>query len=173
MIKSTLIAILASAAAVLAAPLSTHAEEGTPPMQVTKPLPTKTGHVEVNGVNYYYEVRGKGEPLLVLHGGLFSIGMFAPIMPVLAENREVIAVDLQGHGRSTLGNRPISFIDMADDMAVILKQLGYVKVEALGDSLGGGVALRLAIQHPDAVRRLVLVSTPYAQDGWFAEMLPR
>src|SRR5436190_22649840 len=122
MIKSTVIAILASAAAVLAAPPATHAEEGTP-MQVTKPLPTKTGHVEVNGVTYYYEVRGKGEPLLVLHGGLFSIGMFAPIMPILAENREVIAVDLQGHGRSTLGNRPISFIDMGDDMAMILKQL--------------------------------------------------
>src|SRR5437773_4605686 len=173
MIKSTVIAILASAAAVLAAPPSTHAEEGTPPMQVTKPLPTKTGHIEVNLVNYYYEVRGKGDPLLVLHGGLGSIDMFAPIMPALAENREVIAVDLQGHGRTTLGNRPISLVDMGDDMAAILKQLGYGRVDALGYSLGGGVALRLAVQHPDVVRRLVLVSTPFAQSGFYPEMLPQ
>ena len=137
------------------------------------PLPTKTGHVEVRGVNYYYEIRGKGEPLLLLHGGLGSIDMFGPNLAILSANREVIAVDLQGHGRSTLGDRPISLIDMADDLAAIVKQLGYGQVDALGYSLGGGVALRLAIQHPDAVRRLAMISTPFGQDGFFPEMLPQ
>ena len=135
--------------------------------------PTKTGHVEVRGVNYYYEIRGKGEPLLLLHGGLFTIDMFGPNLAILSANREVIAVNLQGHGRSTLGDRPISPIDMGDDMAAIVKQLGYRQIDALGYSLGGGVALRLAIQHPDVVRRLALLSTPFAQDGFFPEMLPQ
>ena len=137
------------------------------------PPPTKTGHVEVKGVNYYYEIRGEGEPLLLLHGGLFSIDMFGPNLAILAAHHEVIAVDLHGHGRTTLGDRPISPIDMGDDMAVIVKQLGYRQVDALGYSLGGNVALRLAIQHSDAVRRLVLLSTPFAQDGFFPEMLPQ
>ncbi len=132
----------------------------------------KTGHVEVNGVNYYYEVHGQGEPLLLLHGGLGSIDMFAPILPILAEKRQVIGVDLHGHGRTTLGDRPISLIDMGDDMAAILKRLGYGQVDVLGYSLGGGVALRLAVQHPDAVRRLALVSAGFAQEGFYPEMLP-
>ncbi len=132
----------------------------------------KTGHVEVNGVNYYYEIRGEGEPLLLLHGGLGSIDMFGPILPLLAEKRQVIGVDLHGHGRTTLGNRPISLIDMGDDMAALLKKLGYGQVDVLGYSMGAGVAFRLAVQHPDAVRRLVLVSAGFAQDGFYPEMLP-
>jgi pimeloyl-ACP methyl ester carboxylesterase len=142
-------------------------------MQTIAPKPTRTGHVPVNGVDYYYEIRGTGEPLLLLHGGLGSIDMFAPILPALAAGREVIAVDLQGHGRSTLGTRPINLVDMGDDMAAILAELGYLQVDVLGYSLGGGAAFRLAAQHPDAVRRLVMVSTPFAQDGFFAEMLPQ
>jgi pimeloyl-ACP methyl ester carboxylesterase len=177
MLTRYLIAIVASAAAALAAPAITHAE-GAPTMNTIAnaraiPLPTKTGHVEVRGVNYYYEIRGKGEPLLLLHGGLGSIDMFGPNLAILSANREVIAVDLQGHGRSTLGDRPISLIDMGDDLAAIVKQLGYGQVDALGYSLGGGVALRLAIQHPDAVRRLAMISTPFGQDGFFPEMLPQ
>ena len=108
----------------------------------------RSGHVAVNGVNYYYELHGKGEPLLLLHGGLGSIDMFAPIMPILAGHRLVIAVDLQGHGRTPLGDRPIRLIDMGDDMAVILKTLGYDTADVLGYSMGAGVALRLAVQHP-------------------------
>ena len=99
--------------------------------------------------------------------------MFGPNLAILPAQREVIAVNLHGHGRSTLGSRPISPIDMGDDMAAIVKQLGYRHVDALGYSLGGNVALRLAIQHPDTVRRLVLLSTPFAQDGFFSEMLPQ
>jgi pimeloyl-ACP methyl ester carboxylesterase len=135
--------------------------------------PVRTGYVPANGVNYYYEIYGRGAPLLLLHGGLGSIEMFGPILPTLAKGRQVIAVDLQGHGRTALGDRPISLPAMGDDMAAVVKQLGQDTVDVLGYSMGGGVALRLAIQHPDVVRRLVLVSTPYAQDGFYPEMLPQ
>ena len=175
MLTKNLIAIVASTVAAVAAPVIAQTK-GTQTMNTTAnaiPPPTQTGHVEVRGVNYYYEIRGKGEPLLLLHGGLFSIDMFGPNLAILSANREVIAVNLQGHGRSTLGDRPISAIDMGDDMAAIVTRLGYRQIDALGYSLGGGVALRLAIQHPDVVRRLALLSTPFAQDGFFPEMLPQ
>jgi pimeloyl-ACP methyl ester carboxylesterase len=128
--------------------------------------------VEANGIRYYYEIHGQGEPLLLLHGGLGSIDMFGPVLPLLAESREVIGVDLHGHGRTELGDRPISPIDMGDDLAVILDALGYDQVDVLGYSLGAGVAFRLAVQHPAVVRRLVLASGAFAQEGFYPEMLP-
>jgi pimeloyl-ACP methyl ester carboxylesterase len=133
----------------------------------------KKGTVAVNGVDYYYEIRGKGEPLLLLHGGLGSIDMFAPLMPRFAADREVIGIDLHGHGRTTLGERPINLPAIADDLGEILKRLGYGQVDVLGYSFGGGVGLRLAVQHPERVRRLVIASAPFAQDGFFPEMLPQ
>jgi pimeloyl-ACP methyl ester carboxylesterase len=133
----------------------------------------RSGYVTVNGLKYYYSIQGQGEPLLILHGGLGQIEMFEPVMPILGKNRQVIGVDLHGHGRTSLGDRKISLIDMGDDMAVILKQLGYKQVDVLGYSMGGGVAFRLTVQHPDAVRKLVIVSAPYAQEGFYPEMLPQ
>jgi pimeloyl-ACP methyl ester carboxylesterase len=132
----------------------------------------KSGRVEANGVRYYYEIHGVGEPLLLLHGGLGSIDMFEPALPTLAETRQVIAVELHGHGRTPLGDRKIDLPDMGDDMAVVLEELGLDQVDVIGYSLGGGVAFRLAVQHPTRVRRLVLVSAGFAQDGFFPEMLP-
>ena len=132
----------------------------------------QSGHVAANGINYYYEIHGKGEPLLLLHGGLGSIDLFEPDLPALAKSRRVIAVDLHGHGRTELGDRPISLIDMGDDMAAILKSLGFGQVDVLGYSLGGGVGLRLAVQHPAMVRRLALVSAGFAQAGFYPELLP-
>lgn len=136
------------------------------------PSPTRSGHLEANGVNYYFAIYGQDEPLLLLHGGLGSIEMFGPVLPMLAKSRQVIGVDLHGHGRTPLGTREISLIDMGDDMAALLKELGYEQVDVLGYSLGGGVAFRLAVQHPEMVRRLALVSAGYAQDGFYPEMLP-
>jgi pimeloyl-ACP methyl ester carboxylesterase len=146
---------------------------GTLEAQPAAPKPVQKGHVAANGVSYYYEIHGRGEPLLLLHGGLGSINMFLPNLPALAKSRQVIAVDLYGHGRTALTDRPINLVEIGNDMAVVLKSLGYSRVDAMGYSMGGGVALRLAVQHPELVRRLVLVSTGYAQDGFYTEMLPQ
>jgi len=127
----------------------------------------KSGRLEINGVDYYYQVQGKGEPLLLLHGGLGSIDMFGPALPKLAEGRLVIAVDLQGHGRTPLGKRPFRLESIGEDMDELTQRLGHPKVDVLGYSLGGGVALRMALQKPDSVRRLVLVSTPFSSDGYY------
>jgi pimeloyl-ACP methyl ester carboxylesterase len=132
----------------------------------------KTGYVAANGLRYYYEIHGTGEPLLLLHGGLGSIDMFGPILPTLAKARTVIGVDLQGHGRTAIGDRAIRIPDIADDVAFIIRELGYDSVDAFGYSFGGGVALRLAIQHPESVGRVVIASAPFAQNGFYPEMLP-
>jgi pimeloyl-ACP methyl ester carboxylesterase len=132
----------------------------------------RNGYVEANGVNYYYEIHGTGEPILLLHGGLGSIGMFEPDLPALSRNRQVIAVDLHGHGRTAIGDRPINLIDIGNDLAAILKHLGYDHADVMGYSFGGGAAFRLAVQHPEMVRRLVLVSAGFAQSGFYPEMLP-
>ncbi len=142
-------------------------------MQNTTPKPSKSGHAAVNGVNYYYAIYGTGEPLLLLHGGMFHIEMFGPNLTKLAQSRQVIGVDLQGHGRTPLGDREISLVDIGNDMAGVLKKLCYDKADVLGYSMGGGVALQFAIQHPEMVRRLVLVSTPFSQEGFYPEMLPQ
>jgi pimeloyl-ACP methyl ester carboxylesterase len=167
-------AVVAAILAAFAAPAIVYGqgENTVTKAETGKPVPVKSGYIEANGVNYYYEIHGKGEPLLLLHGGLGSSGMFASVLPILAQNHQAIEVDLHGHGRTGLGNRAISLIDMGDDMASILTKLSYKEVDVMGYSLGGGVALRLAIQHPASVRRLVLVSTPFAQAGFYPEMLP-
>jgi len=132
----------------------------------------QTGHAEINGVKYYYEVRGEGAPLLLLHGGLGTIDMFEPILPIIGKDRRVIAVDLHGHGRTQLGTRKISLIDQGNDLAALLDKLGVAKADVLGYSFGAGVAFRLAVQHPEKVQRLALVSAGFAQDGFYPEMLP-
>jgi pimeloyl-ACP methyl ester carboxylesterase len=130
----------------------------------------KSGYAQANGIKYYYEISGKGEPLLLLHGGLGSIDMFKPIMPAFTEHRQVIAIDLQGHGRTELGSRKISLPDLGDDIAAVLTQLKLKNLDVLGYSFGGGVAFRLAVQHPAMVRRLALVSAGYASEGFYSEM---
>jgi len=135
--------------------------------------PDTTGYIAANGVDYWFEIRGSGEPLLLLHGGLMSSEMFGPVLTKLAETRRVISVDLQGHGRTALGNRKIRLEDIGRDLGTLILKLGLKQVDAMGYSFGGGAALQLAAQHPALVRRLVIVSAPYAQHGFFAEMLPQ
>lgn len=137
------------------------------------PKPDSSGHVAANGVNYWFEIHGKGEPLLLLHGGLGSTGMFGPVLSKLAETRRVIGVDLHGHGRTALGSRKINLMDIGNDLAVVVRALGFRHVDVVGYSFGGGAALRLAVQHPSLVRRVVIASAPYAQNGFFPEMLPQ
>ncbi|MDQ6437630.1 alpha/beta hydrolase [Mesorhizobium sp. LHD-90] len=167
MFKAALITLFA-AATTLAVPAAAQAQEAA--NSKAEVASVKSGYVEAGGINYYYEIHGTGEPLLLLHGGLGTTGMFAPILPQLAANRTVIGVDLQGHGRTALGERPISLEAIGDDMATVVKALGYDKVDVLGYSFGGGVGFRLAVQHPEMVRRLALVSAGYAQDGFYPEM---
>jgi pimeloyl-ACP methyl ester carboxylesterase len=172
--NAAMTALVASILVAFAAPANLYGqgEKTATKVETGKPAPLKSGHIEANGLNYYYEIHGKGEPLLLLHGGLGSIDMFRSVLPILTQNRQVIAVDLHGHGRTALGNRAINLIDMGNDMATILTKLSYKEVDVMGYSLGGGVALRLAVQHPASVRRLVLVSTPFAQAGFYPEILP-
>lgn len=136
--------------------------------------PARSGYAAVDGLKMYYEVYGTtttATPLVLLHGGLGAIEMYAAILPALSANRQVIAADLQGHGRTADIDRPLSYEAMADDVAGIIKSLGYAKADVMGYSLGGEVALQTAIRHPDAVRKLVLVSTAFRQDGWYTEIL--
>jgi pimeloyl-ACP methyl ester carboxylesterase len=128
-------------------------------------------HAAVNGLEMYYEIHGEGEPLILLHGGVGAIEMFGEVLPLLAEGRRVIAVDLQAHGRTVDIDRPMTFEAMADDVAALIEHLGLGEADVMGYSLGGGVALRTAIQHPEVVRKLVLVSTPFKRDGWYPEVL--
>src|SRR5438105_9221752 len=173
MSAKTLIVMFSTVAATFAASTIVHAAQEKPTTQTATPKPVKSGHAAVNGVNYYYAMYGTGEPLMLLHGGLGQIEMFGPNLAKLAQSRQVIGVDLQGHGRTALGDRQLSLVDMGNDMAGVLKKLGYDKVDVLGHSMGGGVAFQFAAQHPEMVRRLVLVSTPFSQDGFYPEMLPQ
>ncbi len=126
--------------------------------------------VEVNGIGLGYEVFGEGDPLVLLHGGFGTFDMFGPNVQLLAETRRVIGVDLQSHGRSPAVDRPMRFETMADDIAELIRSLGFGRAAIMGFSLGGGVALRAAIQHPEVVERLILVSTVFKRDGWHPEM---
>src|SRR5829696_4977031 len=128
-------------------------------------------HAAVNGFDLYYEIHGEGEPLILLHGGVGAIEMFGEVLPLLAEGRQVIAADLQAHGRTADIDRPLSLESMADDIAALIGHLGLEKADVMGYSLGGGVALQTAIRHPEVVRKLVLVSTPFTRDGWYPEIL--
>src|SRR5262249_52289721 len=145
--RSVGIALVTSIAAVLMVTSDLgQAQEQKPTVETgAKSMPVKSGRIAVHGLSYYYEIHGQGEPLLILHGGLGSIEMFGPVLPMLANSRRVIGVDLHGHGRTGLGEREISLIDMGDDMATLLGGLGYTQVDVLGYSLGGGVAFRLAV----------------------------
>src|SRR5438270_12992417 len=130
-----------------------------------------TGHyAEVNGINLYYEIHGAGRPLILLHGGLGSGEMFGPILPLLTERHRVVAVDLQGHGRTADIDRPIDVRLMADDIAALIDHLGLDRPDVVGYSLGGGVALHTAAKYPAKARRLVSASANIRPDAIYLEM---
>ena len=128
-------------------------------------------YADVNGIHLYYETHGQGRPLILLHGGLGSGEMFGPLLPALASGHRVIAVDLQGHGRTADIDRPISPQLMAGDIAALIGHLGLDRPDLMGYSLGGGVAFHTAIQHPELIRRLILVSTNVRRSATYADML--
>jgi pimeloyl-ACP methyl ester carboxylesterase len=134
-------------------------------------MPTTTsGRVPVSGIELGYQILGEGAPLVLLHGGFGTGEMFGPNLERLAAGRRVFAVDLHSHGRSPAAHRPMRFPEMGDDIVAAIEALGLDRPAVMGFSLGGAVALRAAIQHPDAISRLVLVSTPFKRSGWHPEM---
>jgi pimeloyl-ACP methyl ester carboxylesterase len=127
-------------------------------------------YAEVNGINLYYETHGSGRPMILLHGGLGSGEMFGPVLPVLAERHQVVAVDLQGHGRTADIDRPLDIRLMAGDIAALIDHLGLAAPDVVGYSLGGGVAFQTAAKYPAKVRRLVMVSANIRSDAIYPEM---
>jgi pimeloyl-ACP methyl ester carboxylesterase len=127
-------------------------------------------YAEVNGLNLYYETHGEGPPMILLHGGLGAGEMFGPILPALTANHQVIAPDLQGHGRTADIDRPIDERLMADDVAALIDHLGLEKPDVVGYSLGGGVAFHTAVKHPEKVRKLVTASVYFRSDDVHDEL---
>jgi pimeloyl-ACP methyl ester carboxylesterase len=134
-------------------------------------VPQGGGYAPVHGLKMYYEIHGQGEPLILIHGGLGSSGMFDAILPELSKGHKVVAVDLQAHGRTADVDRALSYQAMADDIAELIRYLGMPEADVMGYSVGGEVALRTAIQHPEVVRKLVIVSATYRRDGWYPEII--
>lgn len=134
------------------------------------------GRVEVNGMQMYYEVSGAGDPLIVLHGAYMNIPAMGPIIPMLARTHRVYALELQGHGRTTDIDRPITYPNLADDVAAFMDAVGLPKADVFGYSMGAAVGLQLAIRHPEKVNRLVAASVAYDVEGWqpaFREFIPQ
>jgi pimeloyl-ACP methyl ester carboxylesterase len=131
--------------------------------------PLSSGYADVNSIKLYHEIYGHGEPLVLLHGGLMTIGEMSTLLEPLAKTHKVIAVELQGHGRTADTDRPLSFETMGDDIAALLNQLNIPKADIVGLSLGAAVGLRTAVQRPEKIRRLVIISSPYAKSGWYPE----
>src|SRR6266513_1658380 len=131
--------------------------------------PTSNGYADVNGIKLYHEIYGEGEPLVLIHGGLTTISEMQGWVQPLAKTWQVIAVEMQGHGRTADTDRPMSFATMGDDIALLLNHLKIPKADLVGHSFGGASAIRAAIQHPDKVRRLVVISSPHARACWYPE----
>ncbi|MFO1176324.1 MAG: alpha/beta hydrolase [Paracoccaceae bacterium] len=136
---------------------------GVPAIAQDQPI----GHrVTVNGMQMYYEVSGQGDPLIVLHGAYMNIPTMGAFIPKMAETHRVYAVEFQGHGRTTDIDRPITYPNLADDVAVFMEKTGIPKASVFGYSMGAAAALQLAIRHPEKVDKLVVASTAYDAKGW-------
>src|SRR5688572_12585420 len=125
--------------------------------------------INLDGMQMYYEVSGAGDPLVVLHGAYMNIPSMGAIIPKLAETHKVYAVELQGHGRTTDIDRPITYPNLADDVAAFMDAVGLEKADVFGYSMGSIAGLQLAIRHPQKVNRLVAASVAYDLDGWQPE----
>src|SRR5688572_9252237 len=132
--------------------------------------------VEVNGMQMYYEVSGAGDPLIVLHGAYMNIPSMGAIIPKLAESHKVYALEFQGHGRTTDIDRPITYPNLADDVAVFMDKVGLQKADMFGYSMGAAAGLQVAIRHPEKVNKLIAASGAYDAEGWqpeFKAFIPR
>lgn len=132
----------------------------------------RTGYAPVNGLRMYYEVHGKGDPIVLLHGSFMTItNNWTTMIAPLAKSRQVIVVEMQGHGRTADISRDFSYENLADDIAALLDYLKIRQADVLGYSMGGGVAMQVAIRHPEKVRKVVSISAVFRHDGWVKEAL--
>jgi pimeloyl-ACP methyl ester carboxylesterase len=135
------------------------------------------GHrVRVNGMQMYYEVSGAGDPLIALHGAYMNIPSMGAIIPKLAQSHKVYALEFQGHGRTTDIDRPITYPNLADDVAAFMDSIGLTKADVFGYSMGAEAGLQLAIRHPAKVNKLVAASVAYDLKGWqpaFTDVIPQ
>src|SRR5690242_12350533 len=132
--------------------------------------------VAVNGMQMYYEVSGSGDPLIVLHGAYMNIPQMGAIIPRLAQTHKVYALEFQGHGRTTDIDRPITYPNLADDVAAFMDAVGLKKADVFGYSMGAGTGLQLAIRHPEKVNKLIAASVAYDSSGLqpeFKAMIPQ
>jgi pimeloyl-ACP methyl ester carboxylesterase len=134
--------------------------------------PASTGYAEAaEGLQVYYEIHGKGAPIVVLAGGFGDVSSMAQTIGPLSRERQVIGIDLEGHGRTALRKTPMSHERNGDDVAAVLQHLKIAKADVAGYSHGGDAAIRMAIQHPEMVRNLIVISTAAERDGWYPEAL--
>lgn len=131
----------------------------------------KSGYASVNGLDMYYEIHGAGRPLVLLHGALMTIEGFDKLLPSLAKTRQVIAVEQQAHGRTADIDRPFRYEQMADDTAALLRKLDIEQADFFGYSMGGSIALQVAIRHPKLVRKLVIAASAYGPNGLYPQVL--
>jgi pimeloyl-ACP methyl ester carboxylesterase len=138
--------------------------------------PDHSGYADVNGLKMYYEVYGKGDPLIVLHGAHMDILSMGKIIPMLAETHKVYALEFQGHGHTADIDRPISYQNLADDVAAFMDAVNLKKADVFGYSMGGQVGLQLAISHPQKLNKLITASVAYDLKGWqpvYSEFIPQ
>jgi len=131
----------------------------------------ETGYAPVRDLRMYYEIHGEGRPTLLLPGAYMTTESMGPLVSGLAETRQVIAVEPQGHGRTADIDRPLTYEGMADDTAALAGHLGLDQVDVVGFSMGGGIGLQLAIRHPGLVRRAALASASFRYDGMYPELI--
>lgn len=158
MMERSIFTLITGALFVAATAFSAHAQDAV-----------KSGYAEVNGMKMYYEVSGNGEPLVVLHGAYMNIPSMGKIIPTLAKTHKVYALEFQGHGRTNDIDRPITYSNLADDVAVFMDTVGVKKADVFGYSMGATAGLQLAIRHPDKVTRLITASTAYDAEGFQPE----
>ena len=138
---------------------------------ITQPKPI-TGYAPVNGLKMYYEVHGSGDPVVLLHGSFMTISNnWTGWIGELSKARKVIAIEMQGHGRTADIKRDFSYENLADDVAALLDHLKIPSADLIGYSMGGGVAMQCAIRHPEKVRKVVSISAVFRHDGWVKEAL--
>lgn len=151
-------------------PQTNQSSQTTPPRDWSRrdTASSESGYADVNGLKMYYEVHGSGKPVVLLHGSFMTIPLnWSQIIPLLAQHRKVVVAEMQGHGRTKDIDRKLSYEAMADDVSVLLEQLKIDSADILGYSMGGGIAFQFAIRHPEQLRRLVILSSAYAHDGWW------